>query len=573
MRNWYARLVITSRQRLCAVLLIGLISGQAAGQPHFLNLLTAELALARGQGMYATELYRHTALQSSAFNVLDRALFVALEQQQFEIATEIAKHWVEVHPEHVPALFYLAHLSLRLHDYPLAAQTLDRILSHDPDAALDRILEGIYPESAEDRNALLTALQQLDSRNNPSLLVMSAGLLFDNNQQTEALTKVNIALKKRPRVTAFITLKANILIKQQQYAAAQRFLQDKVRQQPQNKSLGIFYVRYLLGRKLQREALAQLDKMTRQWPQDGEIVLLAGLVSIDQQRPLDAEKYLLQLLTQDSYIDQAYYYLGVNAERLNRPDVAEVYFKKVQQDDLYQKAQQKLALLRIAYGRLPEALSALTQERIDHPDHASFLYLLQVQLLNQNQQRERARQLLDEAIDSLPNQSELLYTRVLLLAPEEVAQAERDLNQLLSLEPDNPTYLNAYAYALANQNIDLEKAQRLANRANQLSPNQPEILDTLGLIALQQNQIEDAILILTRAYQIDAKLNIGLRLVQALQRGQREPDQQKLLEDLRQRYPNEPRLVANPLLPSNSALPLRSPTPLSHSPSIANNVP
>lgn len=549
MRNGYARLVATSRRRLCAVLLACLFSGQAVGQPHFLNLLTAELALARGQGVQAAQLYRQTALNSNALNVLDRALFIALEQQEFEMAIEIAKHWVEVHPEHVPALFYLAHLSLRLHDYPLAAHTLDQILSYDPDAALDRILEGIYPESAADRNALLAALQQLDSRSNPSLLVMSAGLLFDNNQPTDALTKVNIALHKRPQVTAFITLKANILIKQQQHAAAQRFLQQKIRQQPNNKSLGIFYVRYLLGRQLQREALAQLDKMTRQWPQDGEIMLLAALVSIDQQRPFDAEKYLLQLLTQDSYIDQAYYYLGVNAERLNRPEVAEVYFKKVQQDDLYQKAQQKLALLRVAYGRSSEALSALTQERIDHPDQAVFLYLLQVQLLNQEQQRDRALALLNEAIDSLPNQAELLYSRVLMLAPEDLTQAERDLTQLLSLEPDNPTYLNAYAYALANQNRNLEKAQRLANRANQLSPNQSAILDTLGLIALQQNQLEQAILLLNQAYQIDFKLNIGLRLAQALQRGQRDTDYQALLQDLTQRYPNDPRLIAAPALP------------------------
>jgi len=549
LRNGYARLVATSRRRLCAVLLACLFSGQAVGQPHFLNLLTAELALARGQGVQAAQLYRQTALHSNALNVLDRALFIALEQQEFEMAIEIAKHWVEVHPEHVPALFYLAHLSLRLHDYPLAAHTLDQILSYDPDAALDRILEGIYPESAADRNALLAALQQLDSRSNPSLLVMSAGLLFDNNQPTDALTKVNIALNKRPKVTAFITLKANILIKQQQHAAAQRFLQQKIRQQPNNKSLGIFYVRYLLGRQLQREALAQLDKMTRQWPQDGEIMLLAALVSIDQQRPFDAEKYLLQLLTQDSYIDQAYYYLGINAERLNRPEVAEVYFKKVQQDDLYQKAQQKLALLRVAYGRSSEALSALTQERIDHPDQAVFLYLLQVQLLNQEQQRDRALALLNEAIDSLPNQAELLYSRVLMLAPEDLTQAERDLTQLLSLEPDNPTYLNAYAYALANQNRNLEKAQRLANRANQLSPNQSAILDTLGLIALQQNQLEQAILLLNQAYQIDFKLNIGLRLAQALQRGQRDTAYQTLLQDLAQRYPNDPRLTAEPALP------------------------
>ncbi|MEC7118297.1 MAG: hypothetical protein VXW65_00105 [Pseudomonadota bacterium] len=542
MQHWRLVLIPLSRVRLSVLVLVCLCSGSVSAHSHFVQIMVAEFSLARGDIAQATHIYREQALHTTTFNILDRALFIALDKQQFDDALEISKHWVDVHPEHIPALFYLAHLALRAHEYPLAGQTLDRILSYDPDAALDRILEGIYPESPEDRNELLAALQQLDSRNNPSLLVMSAGLLSDNDQLPEALEKVNTALRKRPQVAAFITLKANILIRQQRHEEVARFLLKQVKQQSNNKSLGLFYTRYLLGQKRQVDALQHLDRMAKRWPQDGEIILLAALVSIDQNRPIDAEKYLFQLLTQDAYIDQAYYYLGINAERLNRPEAAEVYFKKVQREDLYRRAQQKIALLRVAYDRLQDALTGLTQERIDHPEHASFLYLLQAQLLNENGQRERARNLLDEALVSMPDQPELIYSRLTLLEPHETQQMEHDLAHLLKLEPDNSTYLNAYAYALVTQNRALDQARRLAERANQLAPNQAPILDTLGLIALRQKRLEDAYSLLKRAYLLDARLNIGLRLAEVLLLQQKSADYHSLIQDLQRRFPDDEHL-------------------------------
>jgi hypothetical protein len=61
-------------------------------------------------------------------------------------------------PEDVPALFYLSHIALKAHEYELAAETLDKILTIDPNADLEQILAGISPESEEDRAYLIQAL-------------------------------------------------------------------------------------------------------------------------------------------------------------------------------------------------------------------------------------------------------------------------------------------------------------------------------------------------------------------------------------------------------------------------------
>ena len=504
---------------------------------HFSSSLQAEFLLARQQQAEAVAIYQKMAFETLTPSILERALTVSIDAQDDKNALNIAKHWVENEPQDTPAQFYLAHLALKTHDYPLAAQILDKILSADADVALDQVLAGIYPENEQDRQQLLNALIHLDMHDNPSLLVLMAGLQAQNGQLDEALKRINRALKKRPDVTAFMTLKANILIAQNKNAELMQWLDKQTKLQSTNKSLKLFEVRYLLKQNQQQKALKKLDGMIRQWPDDTEILLLAGLVSIDEQQYAKAEQYLLKLLQQETYMDQAYYYLAINAQRQNRTDLASAYYKRVE-GTLYQSAQKKLALMLAEQQALPQAISHLTQERVNHPDEASFLYQLQVQLLKDNNQPEAARALLDEAIKNLPDDPELIYARVLLLKPNEQALLDQELERLLGIEPNSPTYLNAYAYTLATQNRRLNDARQLAERANALAPDQPAILDTLGLVAFLQKDYDNAASALQKALSFGDNLNIALRLVRVYQAKGEMTAYQTLKAKLQAQYPD-----------------------------------
>ncbi len=528
-----------------SILLTALFTHTA--QAALLDVFSAELALARGMTDKGVVLYRAQALQTTDPIVLERALTVALENNDIDGGLAITKHWVEVDPNYIPALFYMAHLSLKAHDYRLATKTLDKILSYDPNAALDRIVAGISPDDPNDRTALLSALQSLKEYNNPSLSVLKAGLLVQAGQPEEALREVNIALRKKPDVTAFITLKANILLSENKTTDVQKLLAEEIKRQPKNKSLQLFEVRFLLKNNQPQLAMSRLKKMSQRWRGDGEILLLAGLVSIDNQRMLDAERYLVQLLPIDQYVDQAYFYLGIAAERQNHITVAISYFRKVQGDELYRKAQRKLAVIMTANNQLDNELEYLTQERIEHPEQTSFLYLLQAQLLKDNQRPETARKLLNEAIASLPNQPDLIYARILLLKPNESELLDRESEHLLALSPDNPVYLNAFAFALAQQNRRLSDARSLAERANKLAPNHPAILDTLGYIALLQKDYSFAIETLRAAYHAEPSMNIGMHLVTALASSKKyDAERLQLINELKEHFPNDSQITIQP---------------------------
>ncbi len=510
---------------------------------HFSKTMLAEFLIAREHPQTAVSIYQHLAFNTLSPNILERSLTVAINNHDDNIAMDIARYWVDSEPNDIPALFYLAHLSLKTHEYPLAAQTLDKILSYDANTALDRVLAGIYPENPKDRQELLAALTHLDSHNNPSLLVLMAGLQTQNGQYDEALKRVERALKKRPDVTAFMTLKANILIAQNKHKELEYWLDKQTQREPKNKSLQLFEVRYLLKQQKQEAALKKLDLMTRRWPDDSETLLLAGLVSIDQQRYKQAEAYLLQLLTQDEYLDQAYYYLAINAQRQNQFGVASAYFQKVE-GDLYQSAQKKLVLMLVMQGDFSPAISHLTQERVNHPDSASFLYQLQVQLLKDHGQQAEARMLLDEALKNDPDDPELIYARVLLIKPEEQKLLDQELERLLSIEPNSPTYLNAYAYTLATQNRRLGDARQLAERANTLAPDQAPILDTLGFVALQQKDYATAAKVLARAYSLSNSLSIAIRLAQVYKTQGNVEAYNHLKQELQSKFPEQAQVTA-----------------------------
>ncbi|RYZ93979.1 MAG: tetratricopeptide repeat protein, partial [Moraxellaceae bacterium] len=138
------------------------------------------------------------------------------------------------------------------------------------------------------------------------------------------------------------------------------------------------------------------------------------------------------------------------------------------------------------------------------------------------------------------------YARVLLLKPDEQALLDQELERLLTIEPNSPTYLNAYAYTLATQNRRLTDARQLAERANALAPNQASILDTLGLVAFLQKDYDTAVQILQKALSLGDNLNIALRLAKTYQAKGDTTAFETLKTQLHLKYPDEMQVVSLP---------------------------
>ncbi len=545
---------MTIRRYSTTVLLVGSIAStahlRASGDIYHENSnynalkqsMIAEFALAYGDIPTALHNYTVLAIKSNSTTIKQRALNVALEQNDLKAALDIATHWVVQEPQDVPALFYLAHISLKVHEYELAADTLNKILNIDPNADLEQILAGIAPELPEDREILLNALRSSKEKNNPSILVLIAGLEAQNGQLEQALVTINQALRKRPKVTGFILMKANLLMAQNDQLAAQQWLEKSSRKQKYNLDIRLAEVRFLVKSNQAESALKKLQGILKQWPDAEEALFIAGLTSIDLKQYEQAEKYLVELRYSDQYQNEAYYYLAVNAERKQHYETAKAYYRLVD-GSLYTVSRRNLVTIFEKQNQLNDALRFLTQERVNYPQHASFLYQVQAEILKKTGNKKAALALLDEAVKNLPDDPELIYAQVLLLDPfQDREKLDQTLKHLLEIEPNSPTYLNAYAYTLALQNRRLNEARQYAEHALEYAPEQASILDTLGYVCILQNDYDTAVRVLAKAYSLSQNLKIGVRYAKALYMQGSLTKFSEVLKQLKQKYHNDPQL-------------------------------
>ena len=504
--------------------------------------MIAEFALAYQDSATALHNYTVLAIKSNSTTIKQRALNIALEQNDLHAALDIATHWVVQEPTDVPALFYLSHIALKAHEYELAAETLDKILNIDANADLEQILAGIAPEEPEDQEILIQALRSSKERNNPSILALIAGLEAQNGQLEQALTTINKALKKRGKVTGYILMKANLLSALGQEEETRNWYAKSSRKHRDNVDVRLAEAKYLIKINASNEALTKLESLIKKWPNQEEALFIAGLTSIDLKKYEKAEKYLVELRNSAEYQNEAYYYLAVNAERKQHFETAKAYYRLVD-GSLYTVSRRSLISIYTQQSKPNDALRFLTQERVNYPQHASFLYQAQADILKRMNNKAAAMRLLDEAIKNLPDDPELIYSEVLMLDPHtDKDKLEKLLNQLLSIEPNSPTYLNAYAYTLALQNRRLDDARRFVEHALEYAPEQASILDTLGFICYLQNDFSTSAEVLEKAYLISGSVNIGVRYARSVYML---GDLQKfstVLQQLKQKHPNDPQL-------------------------------
>ena len=504
--------------------------------------MIAEFALTYHDVPTALHNYTVLAIKSNSTTVKQRALNVALEQNDLKAALDIATHWVVQEPTDVPALFYLSHIALKAHEYELASETLDKILNIDPDADLEKILVGIAPEEPEDREFLLDALRKSKERDNPSVLVLIAGLEAQHGQLEQALITVNRALKKRPKVTGFILMKANLLSALGNDEETLKWYNKASQKHKSNLEVRLAEVKYLIKINQSKQALDKLEKILEKWPHEDEALFIAGLTSIDLEEYEKAERFLVELRYSAQYQNEAYYYLAVNAERKQHFETAKAYYRLVD-GSLYTVSRRNMINIFSEQDKLSDALRFLTQERVNYPQQASFLYQAQADILKRMGNKKAAMRLLDEAIKNVPDDPELIYSEVLLLDPyQDKDKLDKLLKKLLEIEPNSPTYLNAYAYTLALQNRRLDEARQYVEHALEFAPDQASILDTLGYITFLQNDFKTSALVLEKAYEISQNVKIGVRYAKSLYMQGDLTKFNHVLQQLQKKHPNDPQL-------------------------------
>ncbi|MDH5287421.1 MAG: tetratricopeptide repeat protein [Betaproteobacteria bacterium] len=503
----------------------------------FYRMLLADVAMQRGEPAVAARALLDVARETREPSIARRATEIALFARQRALATEAAKLWQEIEPTaerprqvvaalaaggSIPNRFQEeapeSELRARLERFLAEAVAtgsgvaepflqLNRVLSQQSDkTAVYRLISDLaqpYPKSAEAQFAV-------------ALAALNTGM-GDPAIAKDALRSADRALALKPDWDRALLVKAEILGKRST-AEAIALLEEALKRQPDSRPLSGALAQFLTEERRFGEARAIYRKSLAADRSQRELQFGIAVLSI-QMKDWDAAERDLKELKAAGFGEagQVEFYLGQVAEERGRLDEALAHFRDVEEGERGWLAKLRMAGVLAKQGKRDAALRHLADLPAVTIEQRVQVRQTEAQLYRDAGDHKGALAVLDQALVELPDASELIYDRAMVLEKlDRIDEAEKALRRLVELKPDDAQALNALGYTLVDRTPRVEEGFALVERAHKLAPNDPFILDSVGWAHYRLGRLDEAERYLMRAFATRPDPEIAAHLGEVL---------------------------------------------------------
>ncbi|MBV4534464.1 MULTISPECIES: tetratricopeptide repeat protein [Pseudomonas] len=467
------------------------------------SLLVAELAGQRNRFDIALANYVDQAEKTQDPAVSERAYRIAEYLGADEPALDTALIWARNDAQNLDAQRAAAIQLARSGRYDESMTYMEKVLQGQGDTHFDFLALSAAETDQSTRDGLMQSFERLLVKypNNGQLVFGKALLLNQDGKAEEALSLLEAHPPQNGEI-APILLRARLLQALDRGSEALPLLRGAIRDNPDDKRLRLTYARTLVEQDRIGDAKAEFESMLQQYPEDDELRYSLALVCLENKDWDEAEGYLQELVERDSNVDAAHLNLGRIREERNDPEAALREYALVGTGPDYLPAQLRQADILIANGRGSEASRLLAEAREAQPDYAIQLYLIEAESYGNNGKDAQADQVLQQAIKRYPDDLNLLYTRAMLAEKRgDLAEMEKDLRAIIAREPENAMAINALGYTLADRTTRYAEAKQLIEKAHQLTPDDPAVLDSLGWVNYRLGNLDEAERLLRQALE------------------------------------------------------------------------
>lgn len=472
--------------------------------PHMLlQFLVAEIAGQRGEVGLATNTYRDLARQTRDPRVAKRAAEIALFGRQYDVALEVTRIWVDLEPESTKARQTLASLlAASGRSEELSVQVVKLLAAAGPAIGPSLLrLNQVFARSTDK-----AAVQKLiDEVTVPYIGIAEAHYVraiasYEAQDNYRARLEVERALTIRTDWQQAALLRAQVSPRPEALEGLKEFLARN----PTAGDVRIAYARALVAERRFEEARGEFASILAASPDNADAIYAVAVLSLQLNDPTLAETHLKRLVDMGhGEADTARLYLGQIAEERKRWEEAAQWYAQIGGGAQYIAAQVRTAGVLARTGRLDDARKLLREGKTDKPAERAVLFLGEAQLLREAGRVAEAFSVLEGGLVALPEQPELLYEAG--LAAEKIGRSEvleKYLRRLIELKPDHAHAYNALGYSLADRGERLDEAQQLIDKALQLTPNDPFILDSKGWLLYRRGDMAGALEVLQRALSL-----------------------------------------------------------------------
>ncbi|HEY8034896.1 MAG TPA: tetratricopeptide repeat protein [Methylobacter sp.] len=483
-------------------------------------LMAAELAGQRGQYAIALEGYMEAAKRVNDPRFAERAAKIAMYMKDSNKTDEAVSLWLKQDPNNLTARKIAALSALRTGNKQAAVEHLDTVLKIDPAGFEKTALELASVLQRDGKSEFFYEVLDTLAVKNPHQAVVyfvQSLLAMEMKNNVLAEKKVQEALAIQPDWDKALIFQAQIAVFSGDLNKAKTLLKNASLKYPENDKLKKLLAQVLI-KATEYEAAGEIYQgIVQANPKDVESQIALALVHLQLKRDGKAEDIFKQLLDQPEWKDQASFYLGKIEEKRGHTQKALAWFEKVTDGPLVFESAISAVSLLVKEKRFEEADARLNLLSSQFPKQKLRIILMRAGLYGQQEQYEKAFNLLTEALADQPDQKDLLYTRALMaerINKPDVLEA--DLKKILAKYPDDAEALNALGYSLLDNANRYAEAEKYLQHALKLQPDEAVIMDSFGWLQFKMGKLEQALGYLERAYAKQQESEIAAHLAEVL---------------------------------------------------------
>jgi len=503
------------------------------------QFLIAEIAGSRGQVELSAEAYMDLARGTRDPRVARRATEIAVIARRYDAALNAARLWAELDPRsNQPRQMIGGLLAATERADELAGHLATQLAAAGANVGdmlvqINRMLARYADKRVAQQLVIKVTEPYLGLAEAHFARAQAAHVASDDGL---ARTELDRALVLRPDWEQAALVRAQLTGDSTETA---KFLGQFVAANPKASEARLGYARGLVAEKRYAEARREFQQLLAEKGDSGDMAYAVAVLSLQLNDFDEAEKQLKRLVeTNHAEINGARVYLGQIAEERKRWDEALQWYGQVTAGNQYMPARMRIAQMLVRQNKLPEARRALQESAAANLAERSQLLIAEAQLLRDAGQPADAYAVLASGLESHPDQPELLYeTAMMAERTGGLGVAERHLRRLIEIKPDYAHAYNALGYSLAERNERLEEAQQLIDKALQLAPEDPFILDSKGWVLFRRGDANGALEALKKAFALRADPEIAAHIGEVLWALDRKDEARKTWRDAEKANP------------------------------------
>ena len=513
-------------------------------EDQLFEAIISELSAQRGQVAEAGESYFDLAVATRDITIIQRAIQFASVNSDINALLQLGMLWAQLEPTNPQPQLLLSIQFLESGAFEQAISHMSRVLELGGNmdfAALSSRTGRLDPKV---RAVLIENLRRLkgDFSEQNSIHLTLVQLLAQNGDFEEALTELLLLKDDTDLTPNIVMLESQILQNMDRPERAIRIMRSGLAQFETDKTLRLSYARMLIQNEEYEQAQEQFQILVEQDPQDWETLYSVALLNTQLENFDRAIAAYTKLIGVDQRADESQYNLGAIYQEQGNLEKSIEHFRQVRiGTNNFLAAQQQATRLSIQTGRLDDAHDWLSQLSRGQPRLEVLFTTIESSLLIQEEHPEAAEQLLNTALNKFPNETDLLFARVIYYDSQSDREgSERDLMQIIRMQPEDSRALNHLGYMLADQTTRYEEALDLVERAIAISPEDPAIIDSHGWALYKVGRFEEALVQMRRAFAAFPDDEVASHLGEVLWALGRKDEAMRVWQDALETDPESP---------------------------------